>query len=282
MADVGTTLQATRSGTFANGMEFTTWGRGPRTLLSIQGGPGSTLPTGALARVLVRLHRPLVEAGFAVWIVTRRRNMPAGHTVADMADDYAALIADEFGSRVDLVVGESYGGMVAQYLAAQHPERLERVAVVIAGCEVSEWGKDVDARLARALARRDATGCGMAFGEYVLPGDRLRWLRRLLAPAVGRALFTDHRCPSEDVLTELEAELAFDSRAVLPTIRVPVLLISGGSDRFFPPAVVDETAALVPDCTVVRYEGRGHLGTGTDKRVARDLLAFVDGDGPAG
>jgi pimeloyl-ACP methyl ester carboxylesterase len=282
MADVGTTVQATRSGTFANGMEFTTWGRGPRTLLSIPGGPGSTLPTGALARVLVRLHRPLVDAGLAVWIVTRRRNMPAGHTVADMADDYAALIADEFGGRVDLVVGESCGGMVAQYLAAQHSERLERVAVVIAGCEVSEWGKDVDARLAHALARRDATGCGMAFGEYVLPGDRLRWLRRLLAPAVGRALFTDHRCPSEDVLTELEAELAFDSRAVLPTIRVPVLLISGGSDRFFPPAVIDETAALIPDCTVVRYEGKGHLGTGTDKRVARDLLAFVDGDGPAG
>jgi pimeloyl-ACP methyl ester carboxylesterase len=39
--------------------------------------------------------------------------MPAGHSVADMADDVAQAIAD-LGRRVDLVVGESYGGMIVQ------------------------------------------------------------------------------------------------------------------------------------------------------------------------
>jgi pimeloyl-ACP methyl ester carboxylesterase len=264
-----------RTGTFANGMEYLTWGDGPRTLLSIQGGPGSFLPTGSMARMMARLHRPYVDAGFAVWIVTRRRGMPDGHTVADMADDYARLIADEFGGRVALVVGESYGGMVAQYLAARHPERVERVALVIAGWRVSDWGKDVDSRLGSALARRDSTGAGLAFAEYVLPGRRLRWLRRLAAPLVGRAFFAEEQCPPADVRTEVAAELAFDSRAVLPAVRVPVLLVSGGRDRFFPPDVIEQTAALIPDATVVRYARKGHLGTGTDTRVARDVLAFV-------
>jgi pimeloyl-ACP methyl ester carboxylesterase len=223
------------------------------------------------------LYRPYVDAGFTVWIVTRRRNMPAGHDVADMADDYAQVIAAEFGGEVDLVVGESYGGMIAQYLAARHPGRLEHVAVVTAGCEVSEWGKDVDSRKALALARRDATGCGMAFGDLVLPGDRSRWLRRLLAPLFGRVLYGGEQSVSgDDVLTELQAELDFDSRAVLPTIRMPVLLISGSRDRFFPPAVIEETAALIPDSTVVQYAGKGHLGAGTDKRGAADVLAFID------
>ena len=275
MPDVRTTADEPRRGTFTNGMEYLAWGHGPRTLLSIQGGPGSFVPEGSMARMMARLHRPYVDAGFAVWIVTRRRDMPAAHTVADMADDYAALIAAEFGGRVDLVVGESYGGIVAQYLAARHPERLERVALVIAGCEVSPWGKDVDSRLATALARRDTTGCGMAFGEYVLPGRRLRWLRRLAAPLIGRALFAEEQCPPGDVLTELRAEVEFDSREVLPTIRIPVLLVSGGRDRFFPPAVIEETAALIPECTVVRYAGKGHLGVGMDKRVASDVLAFA-------
>ncbi len=265
----------TRRGTFANGMEYLTWGEGPRTLLNILGGPGSFVPTGGLARMIVRRSRPYVAAGYTVWIVTRRRHMPTGHGIADMADDYAQVIAAEFGGRVDLVVGESYGGMIAQYLAALHPERVGHVALVIAGCEVSEWGKDVDTRMATALARKDATGCGTAFAEYVLPGDRLRWPRRLLGPLVGRVLFADEPCPPGDVLTELEAEVSFDSRAVLPTIRMPVLIVSGSRDRFFPPAIIEETAALIPDCTVVRYEGKGHLGTGTDKRVPRDVLAFV-------
>ncbi len=277
MTGVRTTVHESRSGTFANGMEYLTWGEGPRTLLSIQVGPGSMLPTGSMARMVLRLHRPLVDAGFAVWIVTRRRNMPAGHGVADVADDYAQVIADEFGGRVDLVVGESFGGLVAQYLAARHPGRQSRVAVVTAGCEVSAWGKDVDSRLATAIVRRDTTACGSAFAEYVLPGDRVRWLRRLVAPLVGRALFGEEQCPPADVLTELQVELDFDSRDVLPTIGVPVLLVSGSRDRLFPPAVIEETAALIPDCTVVTYEGRGHLGTGTDKRLARDLLTFVDG-----
>ena len=57
---------------------------------------------------------------------------------------------------------------------------------------------------------------------------------------------------------------------------MPVLIVSGSRDRFFPPAIIDETAALVPDCAVVRYGGKGHLGTGTDKRVARDVLSFAD------
>jgi pimeloyl-ACP methyl ester carboxylesterase len=227
--------------------------------------------------MLMCLRRKYVDAGFTVWIVTRRRNMPAGHSIADMADDYAQVITAEFGGRVDLVVGESYGGLIAQYLAARHPDRLSHVAVVIAGCEVSEWGKDVDSRKALALARRDATGCGMAFGELVLPADRSRWLRRLLAPLVGRAMFGGEPSVSgDDVLTELQAELDFDSRAVLPTIRMPVLLISGSRDRFFPPAVIEETAALIPESTVVQYPRRGHLGAATDRRGAADVLAFVD------
>ena len=276
MADVRTAAQEPRRGTFPNGMEYLTWGNGPRTLLSILGGPGSFVPTGTMARMLVRQARPYVEAGYAVWIVTRRRDMPAGHGIADMADDYAQVVAEELGGRVDLVVGESFGGMVAQYLAARHPERLERLVLVVAGCEASEWGKDVDTRMATALARRDATGSGTAFAEYFMPGDRLRGLRRLLGPLVGRVLFADEPCPPGDVLTELRAETSCDSRAVLPDIRVPVLIVSGSRDRFFPPATIDETAALIPDCTVVRYDGKGHLGTGTDKRVARDVLAFAD------
>ena len=79
---------ATTRGTFPNGMEFLTWGAGPKTLLFIQGGPGSALPTGMSARVSQRWFDPFVDAGYAVSIVTRRRNMPPGHTVADMAGDY--------------------------------------------------------------------------------------------------------------------------------------------------------------------------------------------------
>ena len=267
-------MRERRRGTFANGMEYMTWGNGPKSLIFIQGGPGSVLPTGMMARLMERMFAPYLQAGYAVSTVTRCRHMPSGHTVADMADDYADVIRDEFGGRADVVVGESYGGMIAQYLAALHPERVGRVAVVAAGYVVSDWGKDVDGRLVTALtdgSRRDA---GTVFAEYLIPGRRMQWLRRLVGPVLlPRLLGAD--TPREDLLTEIRAECDFDSREVLPRITVPVLLVSGDRDTFFPRHVIEQTAALIPGCRLVVYLGKGHVKTSMSGRVARDVLDFV-------
>jgi pimeloyl-ACP methyl ester carboxylesterase len=275
MARTSTAGRDPRTGTFRNGMDYLSWGSGPKTLLLIQGGPGSSVPKALLQQLYRRQFDPFLKAGLAVWIVTRRRRMPAQHTIADMADDYARVIDDEFGGRVDVVVAESFGGMVAQYLAVRHPDSFGHIAMVVTAAELSDWGKDVDSRMAEALARGDTQGAGTVFAEYVLPGGRLRWLRRLIGPVISRHLLTGADYPPEDVLTEVQAEVSFDSRAVLPRIRRPVLLVCGGSDQFFPPEVARETADLIPDCTLIWYEGKGHLGAASSGRLARDVLAFV-------
>ena len=263
---------APRTGTFANSMEFVTWGSGPRTMLFLPGGPGSTVPSGLTLRMTGRWFSAYVDEGYAAWRVTRRRHMPAGHSIADVADDYARVIAEDLGGRADLVLGESYGGMVAQYLAARHPDLVGHVAIVASGCRLSDWCKEVDSRLADAVSRGDMIAAGAAFAEYVLPGDRLRWVRRLVAPIPARWL-----TPPGDILVEVESELAFDSRQVLPSIQAPVLLVGGDRDLIFPREVVEETASLIPDCTLVRYAGKGHVGTASSRRLTGDVLAFVRG-----
>ncbi len=148
MASATAAEQKSRSGTFAHGMEYLTWGSGPKTLLYIQGGPGSVIPKGGMMlRMFRRILDPYAKAGYAVWIVTRRRHMSAGHTIAGMADDYAQLIRQEFGGRADLVVDDSYGGLIGQYLAAFHPGSFGHVAMVVAGAEVS-------LKLRRRVARK--------------------------------------------------------------------------------------------------------------------------------
>lgn len=68
---------------------------------------------------------------------------------------------------------------------------------------------------------------------------------------VGR-LFASSQVPSGDLLIEADAEYAYDRLRVMPRIQAPVLLLSGTADLFFPPSIVDETAALIPSCTVIR------------------------------
>jgi hypothetical protein len=60
-----------------------------------------------------------------------------------------------------------------------------------------------------------------------------------------------------------------------PDISVPVLLVCGDQDLYFPKEVYEETARLIPDCTLRMYEGIGHVRAAFDKRLAQDVLDFV-------
>jgi hypothetical protein len=54
-----------------------------------------------------------------------------------------------------------------------------------------------------------------------------------------------------------------------------VLLVAGTADRCFPRQLVRETAALVPDATLVWYGGQGHMRACVNRQVGEDILAFV-------
>lgn len=261
-----------RRGTSQNAMEYVSFGDGPQSLLFIQGGPGSAVPRSSTALGMAQLRfKPYLAAGYTVFMVTRRRQMPDGYTITDMAEDHGRFIGEKLGGDADLVVGESYGGMIAQYLAGIRPRCLRRLALVATGARLSSWSDEIDARLIAALEPGDMHAAATIFGEYLLPGRSLRRLRELLAPAMARRMV-----PTQDVLTETRADLRYDARPFLPSVEVPVLLICGDRDRFFPREIVEETAALLPDCTLVWKQGKGHVQTVTSTRIPRDVLAFAN------
>jgi pimeloyl-ACP methyl ester carboxylesterase len=273
----GSAIPKPVTGIFPNGMAYLRWGTGPKTLLWIPGGPGNTVPSGMfLSRVLLRTARPLVEDGYTLWVVARKQNMPKGHAMADMAEDYAAMIADELGGKVDLVVGVSYGGVIGFYLAARHPDRFGHIALVGAAYNASEEGKALDYDFARLRSEgRDGEASALML-RHMGPGFRVPGVARVLGAVMARLMFgKTHPYFANDMMVEAEAELAFDARQVLPEISVPVLLVCGDADMYIPKELYEETARLIPDCTLRMYEGIGHVGAVRDERLARHVLEFV-------
>jgi hypothetical protein len=53
------------------------------------------------------------------------------------------------------------------------------------------------------------------------------------------------------------------------------LLVCGDRDEGFSKEVYEETARLIPDCTLRMYEGLGHMGVVRDTRFTGDILDFV-------
>lgn len=268
---VGAPGPAARTGSFANGIDYAALGTGPRTMLFLPGGPG----TPSWGKALARGFLPGYAVGeFTVWWLSRRRNMPTGHTIADMADDVADAIT-ELGGQVDAVVGASYGGMIALYLAARHPDKVGRVVLLASAASAPDEAKEADRRWGEALGHGRFAEAGEAVLAEVLPGNRLRWLRRLLAPLPGRMLGWGE-VNLGDILVETQAELDYDARHVLSQIGVPVLIIAGDRDNYLPRELIEETAQGIPDCTVIWHKGKGPAQTIRAKRSAGEVLAFLD------
>ena len=268
------------SGIFPNGMAYARLGTGPKTLLFIRSGPGNVVPTG---RIFVALSAfwlgPFLENGYTIWNVTRKQNMPKGYTVADMAEDYAGMIADELDRKVDLVIGEeAYGGMIGFCLAARHPDRFGHLAIMLAGYQMSEQGKALELDFARLMSEGRTSEAGALVVGLMAPDLRMPGVARVLGALLVRVMFGQtHRYFASDVMVEAEAVAAFDAREVLPEIPVPVLLIGCDRDFEFPKEVYEETGRLIPDCTLRIYEGKTGIQAGTDKRLPQDVLEFVRG-----
>jgi len=267
----------TITGIFPNGMAYARWGSGPKTLMIIPGGPGNQAPGGrGMGMMLGTLRRRFLERGYSLWVVTRKRDMPEGHRIADMADDYAGLIRDEFGGRVDTVLAISYGGLIGLSLAARHPDRFEHVVIASSGYRLGERGLALDLEFARLQSEGRRSELGAFMFRMMLPRNRIPGLDRLVGVVLGRLMVAgSHPYLRSDALVEAEAERAYDARDILPTISVPVLLIGGDRDEFFPAEIIEETARLIPDCTLRLYAGKGHAQMLTDGRVPEEMLDFI-------
>ena len=257
----------TRSGTFGNGMTYARLGDGPRSLLWL----AEATNWMGLA-MMTRFVRPFVEDGYSVWLVSLRPNMPAGHTIADMADDYAALVAQEFGGDVDLVIGHSTGGMIGLSLAARHPNRFGHIVIAGAGL----WNERADTanlETARLLVAGRTREAGANAVRTLKPDIRVPGLATALGTLVARVSLAEYS--AEDLLVSAEAMHAFDPHEVLPTITVPVLLVCGDNDIWFAKEDIEEAARLIPRCTLKLYPDTSHFGALRSPRFAGDVRDFV-------
>ncbi|TMR98302.1 alpha/beta fold hydrolase [Nonomuraea basaltis] len=172
------------------------------------------------------------------------------YTTRGFASDIIAVL-DELGVRRAHVYGTSMGGRVAQWLAADHPER---VGALVLGCSSpgGAHGVERDNDVRRSLAQPDRVAAERALLELMYTPA---WLATHPGPhhTVG-----DPDMPAYARRRHLAASAGHDSWAALPAITAPTLVVHGTDDVFNPAANAPLLAGRIPGAELRLIEGARH------------------------
>jgi 3-oxoadipate enol-lactonase len=202
-----------------------------------------------------------------------RSPVPVGpYELADLGKDLLSLMDALQLHRVHLG-GLSLGGMVAMWVAANAPERVDRLALVCTSAKLGPpqiWTDRIDAVRAGGMA----SIADMVIGRWFTPEftaadpevvDRVR-TGLLDTPAEGYA-----GCCSAIQTMDLEPDL--------PRITAPTLVIAGSRDVPTPPEHAHRIGSLIPGARVEVVDGAGHLANLSHVDTVTSLLvSFLDGE----
>jgi pimeloyl-ACP methyl ester carboxylesterase len=205
-------------------------------------------------------------------------------TLEERMDDVRAVM-DAVDSERAALVGVSEGGSMSVLFAGTYPERttaLILVGAVAAGRGAGDypWGHDVtNEELQTFLEATD-------FGSEELALDNLR----VMAPSVASdervkewwIRFTHASASPSAMRALVEMNFLIDVRSILPTIRVPTLVLHVAEDLAVPIDIGRYLAERIPDAGFVELPGTDHIPVweGSDP-MAAEIQEFLTGVRPS-
>lgn len=247
-------------------MAVTGGGSGPGYIERGSGVPVVMLPGAEGCKEFWRFQLDAVGAGYRAVATDLLVKKPSrSSTIADYAA-HTLGIMDSLGIEKAVIVGESFGGMVAQQIAISHPERTLAVAL----CNTMDRPRGDGFGLNMFTL---ATVVAMLGNAPVIP-RRVR--RRILTWAGKHHGLVYDATPGNEVLVDYFIEyglaqgalaqvdrFAFAGRKAgfterLHEIAVPALVMRGSEDRVSTPRTANEIAGRIPGAEIAVIDGAGH------------------------
>ena len=233
-------------------MDYIRFGNGARKLIMLPGLGDSLRSVRGAAVPMAILYREFARR-FTVYSFSRIEPMPAGYTTRDMARDLFDAMGKLGIGKAD-IFGVSMGGMIAQWLAIDHPEIVDRLILAVTCPEpnpvlqesLDEWV---------AVAKTGDHGAFMASNMRRIYSEGYCRKNLWMAPILG--LLTKPKSYDRFYI-QAQACRNHNTMALLPGISARTLVVGGEQDKSLGGEASRIIAEAIPGAELKMYHEWGH------------------------
>ena len=233
-------------------MDYIRFGSGERILVMLPGlgdglrsMKGTALPVAFMYRIFTK--------EFMVYAFSRKNVLPVGYTTHDMARDQAEAMERLGISKAD-IFGVSMGGMIAQHLAIDYPEKVGKLILTVTSSRPNPILTESIEEWVSCAKRGDHTALMDSNVRRIYSEDYYR-KNNWMVPIMGKLT----KPKSYDrFFVQADACLTHDAYESLNHIKAPTVVIGGEKDLSLGGDASKEIAAKIPSAELQMYAQWGH------------------------
>ena len=233
-------------------MYYVSFGTGERKLVVLPGLSDGLATVKGKAMLLAAPYRRFFR-DYTVFIFSQKNDMPEGYSIREMAEDQIRVMKDLGIGQAD-VLGVSQGGMIAQYMAIDHPEMVTKLILAVTAPNANTVVQENISGWIEMVKRGDHTALMVDTAEKMYSEKYLQKKRKIFPLLAGLTKPRSY----DRFLRNAQAILGFDCCRELPKISCPTLIIAGSDDHTVGNEAAAELFRAITDSELYVYEGLGH------------------------
>jgi pimeloyl-ACP methyl ester carboxylesterase len=250
-------------------MDYISFGKGNKNLIIIPGLGDGLRTVKGMAIPLAFMYKQFAKE-YTVYVFSRRNNLTRGFTTQDMALDITQAMNILNISNAD-IMGVSQGGMIAQCIAINNPERVNKLVLVVTTSKTNEMINSVIGNWIQLAEKEDFKSLFIdtaekSYSESYLAKYKKYYniLWRFCKPKdYKRFIIQANSCLTHNVYDDLDK------------IKCPTLIIGGKQDSIVGVNSSKEIADRISNSELYLYEEYGHAVYEEAKDFNEKVLRYL-------
>ena len=251
-------------------MDYVSFGKGNNALIMLPGLADGLATVKGMALILALTYRAYAR-DYSVFVFSRKNDIPENYSTRDMAEDQAKAMK-ALGIANATVIGVSQGGMIAQYLAIDHPELVKKLVLAVTLAKQNEVIQSVAGNWISMAERGDYKSLMIDTAEKTY-SDKFLKRYRCLYPLLG---YIGKPKDFKRFLIQAKSCIHHNAYSELDKISCSTLILGGACDKIVGKTASVELADKIVNSELFIYSGLGHAAYEEAKDFNKRVLCFLE------